>query len=247
MACRASLDIVARMGDGHRTMRYDEFMRLWHAGMSAAKLHRQHSTTESIEVGGMDRCFETYVEPSGGQQTPPFYVTAKLSFAWSALQERRATYSEEQVVRDVMGDEGEAQDTERPWLRIDVGLSATVTNGVALPFPSKAQCETWIRAVRRRLEGAERLLADDVVEERDDGKLAILAWQDEPKLEVSVRGDGSLALHAVSLEAWQSVRLPRRWEDSSRDDDPSPDLAAMFHRVRTSMQAWMESLDHLRV
>ncbi|WP_159397605.1 hypothetical protein [Sorangium cellulosum] len=81
-----------------------------------------------------------------------------------------------------------------------------------------------------------------------DGSVAILAWQDDPSVRLVCGPAGELRLHAIELSAWQAIDLPRRWDDPDRERDEPPyaQLAALLARVRSSLFAWMEVLDHLR-
>ena len=51
-----------------------------------------------------------------------------------------------------------------------------------------------------------------------------------------------------SVNAFQGIDLPRKWNDSEHepDDDPYEQLRAMFERVRAALYAWGEVMDHLR-
>jgi len=105
----------------------------------------------------------------------------------------------------------------------------------------------WAREVAGRLERIERLLPDEVVTDGKNGLPAILAWKGEPSLEVECTPEGELKLNAVKVAAWQAINLPRVWDNPEREPDEHPrsQLVAMFKRVRSALNAWMEAVDHL--
>ena len=55
-------------------------------------------------------------------------------------------------------------------------------------------------------------------------------------------------MESLKLDAFQLLDLPRRWDDPDREPDELPDrkLREMFARVKASLYAWMEALDHLK-
>ena len=52
---------------------------------------------EKLDVRSLDRSYEIYVEPVGGQDAEPFTVTAKLGWKWSALHTARTAWREKEV------------------------------------------------------------------------------------------------------------------------------------------------------
>ncbi len=228
-------------------MRHEEFARCWQAAFSGAGLPTFHGERELVDVAAMERTYEVFVEPGVGQQTRPFFVTAKLSYRWDALQTARSQCNEEDLLRAVLGDDHDVL-TQRPWLRVDVVLGATLPYGEPLPMPSQERRARWIDETTGRLERVERLLPEETVAEDAHGRLAVLAWQGDPVIKARCDARGALLLEGVEVSAWQAINLPRIWDDPERDEDPPPDheLERMFSRVRGALYAWMEALDHLR-
>lgn len=117
-----------------------------------------------------------------------------------------------------------------------------------IPMPKAAVWAKWAWEAVERLEEIERLVPEERVRDGEAGMPEILAWQGDPSIKSTCGVDGELKLTGVELSAWQSIELPRVWDDPERepDDDPADHLAAMFGRVRAALQAWTEVLDHLR-
>lgn len=228
-------------------MRYEDFTRCWQAALSGAGLSTFHGERELVDVAAMERTYEIFVEPGVGQQTRPFFVTAKLSYRWDALQTARSQFNEEDLLRTVLGDDHDVP-TLRPWLRVDVELSATLPYDAPLPMPSQEQRARWIEETTGRLDRVERLLSEETVAEDARGRLAVLAWRSDPVIKARCEARGALLLEGVEVSAWQAINLPRIWGDPERDEDPPPvhELERMFARVRGALYAWMEALDHLR-
>ena len=228
-------------------MNYDELRDAWRRALAESRLSILGFEDEAIDLHSMGRCFKVHVEPQGGQRSEPFFVAATLSWQWTALQTMRGQLCEEDVLTALLGRRASHTDTARPWLRVDVTLRAHVQRERALPMPGKAAWSRWAREALGRLEGVERLLPAEVAEEDADGGVAVLAWQDAPAVHLVCSPAGELRLHAVELSAWQAVDLPRRWDDADREHDERPDgqLAGLLARVRASLFAWMDVLDHL--
>ena len=228
-------------------MRYDDFKFAFSNALAGSGLRTWTGPTERLDLGNLDRRFKAFVEPIGGQDAEPFNVTAALSWRWDALKEARTTTTEEDMLTTLFGrDDADAFKTEQPWLRVDVTLVATLPWGKPLKMPPQSVLMAWMHEVVGRLEGTEPLLPDEVVEETDDGNLAILAWQGTPEVRATCAADGVLLLERVELAAWQSINLPRISDDPERRDrGPEEQLAAFFARVRRALHVWMETLDHL--
>lgn len=203
---------------------------------------------ETLDPDSLNREYVVYVEPIGREMTPPFHVSASVSFRWTALLTARMTTIEEDVLVELLGrEDAEGLDTEQPWVRVDTKLRAGLEWGKSLPMPSAKAWATWIRETLGRLENVERIVSDDVVREIPDGGHAVLAWQGDPRIKIRCNPDGELRLEEVEVHAFQGIDLPRQWDDSDRDhdDDPDEQLAAMFKRVRAALFAWGEMVDHL--
>ena len=137
--------------------------------------------------------------------------------------------------------------TERPWLRIDIGLNATLPYGKPIPIPPRPTWAEWVREVTGRLERIERLVPAKAFRKGKGGMLEVLAWHGEPTAEVTCAPGGELLLEGVAVAAWQALNLPRQEDDfePKPDANPGKQLTAMFKRVRSALHGWMEAMDHL--
>lgn len=227
---------------------YEDFKDAWGRALRDSGLPVMGEGEESLDLLSMDRSRVVYVEPQGGQDVEPFFVSAKLAWRWDALQAARTRSTEEDMLTQLLGRAtATALETEQPWLRIDITLHASLTLGKSMPMPSAAVWASWAREAHGRLKRIEPLLPDEVAAEGEGGMFQVLAWKGEPGVKVSCTPAGELRLEGVELSAWQAIQLPRHWDDSERNTDEPVDgqLAALFRRVRASLRAWMEVADHL--
>ncbi|MBL0194009.1 MAG: hypothetical protein IPQ09_07245 [Myxococcales bacterium] len=174
-------------------------------------------------------------------------MAASISFEWSALQAARAATCEEDLIAELLGDDGGVE-TERPSLRVDIKLHAGLPSGKRIPMPAATVWAKWSREALARLEKVEPLIAEDAVRETPEGRLAILAWQGDPEAKITCNPLGELRLESLTVRAFQSIDLPRTWDDPAREPDEAPhaQLRAMFERVRAALYAWGEVMDHFR-
>jgi hypothetical protein len=195
-----------------------------------------------VDLGNMDRTYLVYVHLPSSQEVKPFHVTARLSWTWDALQAARTATTEEDALMMFLGDERRWEDTERPWLRVDVRLSATLPRSSNLPLPGPTRWRDWLVDVNERLEP---LLLTDW--EAGDEEMIVLASRGEPEAEVHPAADGQLSLAGVRLSAWEGINLPRQWDDPDRvrDEHPYVQLADFIERVWEAMEAWNQSLARL--
>ncbi len=224
-------------------MTYEQFRTAWYEALTEAGMWSYLARpTETVHLGGMSRTCQVYVHLGHSREIEPFQTSASLRWTWDALQAARTATTEEDVVIQFLGDKGRHQDTERPWLRVDLILSATLPWGAPLPLPDPDMWRAWLADVTERLEP---LLSTDW-EPRDE-KIAILATRSEPEAEVQPSADGQLHLTGVKLSAWEGIELPRHWDDPNREQDEHPyeQLVNFAERVREAMDEWNQSLIHL--
>ena len=224
-------------------MNFEQFRAAWYEALTKAGMWSYLAPpTETVELGGMSRTYQVYIHFGHSREIEPFHVSARLSWTWDALQAARTATTEEDALMQFLGDEGRHQDTERPWLRVDVTLSATLPWGSPLPLPDATMWRAWLADVTERLEP---LLSTDW--ETRDEKIAIFATRSEPEAEVQPAADGQLYLTGVKLSAWEGIDLPRQWDDPDReqDEDPYERLADFVERVWDAMDEWNQSLVHL--
>ncbi len=230
-------------------MDYETFRAIWTEALQQSRLPTIGShATDMLDTRTLDRSHKVYVEPVGGQDAPPFHVTSTLSWRWTALNTSRGIYRDDDTLSEMLGRE-QTEDlvTERPWVRVDIELSAAAPYDKPLPMPSKAAWANWVRETVERLDRIEPLLPDEVMRENRMGMTEVLAWQSEPKVRVDCRPGGELMLEKVEIAAFQIVELPRLLDEPDRGDEgPEPQLQELFGRVRASLMAWMQAVDHLR-
>ncbi len=231
-------------------MGYEEFRAAWEDALRESKLSMMGLWgEETLDLRTTSRNYEVHVEPFGGQDAEPFFVAATLSFRWNALSTARTVTREEDMLTELFGRESAYDlETEQPWLRIDIKLNASLPYDKPLPMPSKAAWSAWARETMGRLDDIEPLTPAEKVRENEDGNLEVLAWQGEPAVKATCGADGQLHLEAVSISALQVIRTPRIFDDPDKEPDEPVygQLQEMFHRVRASLLAWMQALDHLK-
>jgi len=228
---------------------YDSFRAAWTYALRESRLRQIGlNATESLDLQDLDRTYKVYVEPLGGQDAPPFCVTATRSWTWDNLNTVRGTIRDENVLAEMLGrDQAEALVTEQPYVRVDIQLSASAPYDKALRLPSKAAWARWVHEIVERLDHVEPLLPEEILGERRMGTTDVLAWQDSPKITVVCNPTGELLLERVEVSAGQLITLPRLLESPDEDDrGPEAQLTDFFHRVRAALSAWMQAVDHLR-
>ncbi|HSJ53026.1 MAG TPA: hypothetical protein VLC52_04695 [Anaerolineae bacterium] len=224
-------------------MNYEQFRAVWHQALAeAGVLLGPFGPKETVDLRDMSRTYEVYAVVARSKQIEPFHVTAHLSWTWDALLSARAGTTEEDALMLFLGDERRHEDTERPDLRVDVTLSATLPWGSPLPLPAPDRWRDWLADVDERLE----LLLSTEWETRDE-KTAFFASRSEPEAEVQPAADGQLYLTGVELAAWEGIELPRQWDDPDReqDQDPYEQLVDFAERVWEALEQWNQSLVHL--
>lgn len=229
-------------------MRYEEFKTAWDEALRASRLPCHSPCVETLELLFMERRYQIYVEPLGGQHQDPFHVSAALSWRWDAALTARTATTEEGLLTELLGRDGSGEvQTDKPSLRVDITLRASTPYGKPLPMPNQAAWARWVREAMGRLERIEPVIPEANVREAADGRLEILAWRGDPEIQATCGADGDLKLEGLEVSAWQAIELPRQWDDPAREPDAPPDrqLDEMFARVRAALHAWMEVMDHL--
>lgn len=141
--------------------------------------------------------------------------------------------------------EREVLAVENPWLRVEV--TASTEWGKELALPAAAVWNQWARETLARLESVAPVIPSKKVREGHLGLPEVLTWQSEPELHVLCGPTGGLRLRGIEITTWQAIEVPRKWDHSSRRPDKRPDdqLTDMFKRLRTAMNVWKESMNHL--
>jgi hypothetical protein len=221
-------------------MNYEEFRILWHEALQEAGLISYHfRPEETIDINWMTRTYGVYVSLGVGRQKKPFSASAHLSWRWDYILIARSATTEEDLLRELLGQGRQYVDTEPPWLRVDVVLRASTPWGSPLPWPDETIWQRWASEVRQRLEP---LLPIDAID-KEHG-MEILSYRGDPTAELTCESSGRVVLTGVELAAWEGIVLPRQWDDPEREMDPWPEdqLADFADRVRQSLEEWEDCL-----
>jgi hypothetical protein len=230
-------------------MNYEEFRTAWDQSLRASKLPILAEGWETISLSEMERQYRVVVEPFQGQEAPRFLVTAELSWAWDALKTARSRTCEEDTLAELLGsDDAEGTHTAAPWLRVDVTLRASTPCDGLIAMPDASTWATWVKDMTANLERIGPLLPMAAIRGATDSPLELLGWNGHPEVVCRCGPDGELKVKMLERSASVIIALPRQWDDSDRDPDDPPDdqLAEFFGRVKASLYAWMQALDHLR-
>ena len=202
---------------------------------------------EALDLQSMERTVEVFVEPLS-RDSGPFHVSASVSYVWDSLATARTATTEEDLLSELHGRAGARRaKTDRPALRVDVSLRASLMTGKEIPLPKREAWIAWSREAITRLQRIERVIPKRQLRRGSGGLPEILGWQGEPELRVLCDADGALRLQGIEANAFQILELPRRWDDPDRKPDPRPDasLRTLFKRLKAAMFAWGEVMDHL--
>jgi len=226
-------------------MHYTAFKSFFtHALAEAGLLDPVTRPRETIDIDNMDRRYSIRLGLGAQQPAEPFTVTCKLNWRWDALKSARAASTEQDLLTELHDrDEAADMDTERPWLRAEVKLFASLPWGASSTLPNKA---TWRRFASEVTEKISPLFPVEQVEFNEG--IAVLGWCGEPAAQVQCEAGGELLLSGVELDAWQPVLLPRQRDDPDREPDPVPgeELVTLAGRVSDAMKRWGEAVKMLR-
>ena len=225
-------------------MNYDQFRAIWHEALEAAGLLPfPPFPSETVELRWMSREYSISVSLRRIPQAGPFHVTARLKWKWDAAQAARTSTTEEDLLVEILGQDGYYLVTEQPWLRVDIELRATLPMDSPLPMPDADAWRRWIAEVTPRLGPLLPMMGMD----EDEIEPAALSWRGEPIAQLRCDSDGQLYLTGVELPAWQGIGLPRQWDnpDRPRDDWPDVQLADFAGRLYRALQEWEECLEYL--
>jgi hypothetical protein len=232
-----------------REMHHDEFKAAFLDALREAELRAvpPFPSQELLDLRSTDRLVTIYIA-SGSDIGKPFHIGGEVSWRWDALQVARTATTEEDLLAELFGTHSAGKlKTDRPGLRVDLKLHASLPYDKAIPMPSSAKWAKWSREAIGRLEKVERLVSEKTTKRTPEGRHAILAWQGDPKLKVTCAASGELRLDSITAHGFQIIELPRIWDDPDRKADPHPgkQLSAMFKRMRAALFAWGEVMDHL--
>jgi hypothetical protein len=126
-------------------MNYESFRAAFDAALRESKLRMIGlNGEETLDLRSLDRTYEVHVEPLGGQDAEPFWVSASISFRWDSLSTARTAAREEDILMMLFGPEGvPKRKTTKPYHRIDIKLNASLMDGKEIPMPSGRAWESW--------------------------------------------------------------------------------------------------------
>ena len=88
---------------------------------------------------------------------------------------------------------------------------------------------------------------EHLMSEHEGHIFAVLGWRGQPTIRARSSADGVMHLDSLQLEAWQSVVLPRVWDDPDRrDTEPGIRLGEVVSRLGRAYEEWMDSVSELR-
>jgi hypothetical protein len=230
-------------------MDYEAFKAAWTLALRKSRLSPIGlHPMETLDTRTLDRAYEIHLEPPGGRDAPPFHITATLGWHWDALNSARGSLRDEDLLTEMLGRVGAAAHVTEPrYIRADIKLSARAPSDKPLPLPSPSAWQAWVRETGRRMDAIVPLLAVETMIENRLGMTEVLAWQTLPRVTAVCSDTGELCLEAIHIEAWQLIKLPRLIDAPGEPDEgPEEQLTELFERLRASLAAWMQAVDHLK-
>jgi hypothetical protein len=229
---------------------YDEFRTAFLMALGASKLPTLGTPPmeEVLDLRTTDRTLTAGVEPAERDSAEPFHLSGRISFRWDVLETARTVTSESEVVAELLGREDAYEvDTERPALRIDIKMLATLPWDKGIALPSATKWAAWSRDAIARLKSVEHPEPNAGAWDDDEASRSIISWQGDPEVRLSCRPSGELRLESICVSAVQEIRLPRHWNDPQREPEAPPDeqLKAMFERVGLALDAWGKAITDL--
>lgn len=141
----------------------------------------------------------------------------------------------------IYGEHSVHEDTDQPWLWVDIAFHASLQMDLYALFPSPEAWRKWAAAVTSQISPsfAEEFDNDDYVE--------IFSWCGEPVIKTICSSSRQFYLSSVKLSAGKGISLPRQWDDPERppEKDPFDAVVELFTWIRKNAQLWGESLNTL--
>ncbi len=232
------LDYETKLRSKGIMMNYQEFTDLWHETIKLEGMPGFHAlhTKETIGVSSMSREYRTFFYGPRFPITSTFQTSVEISWVWDALLSARYATTEEDMLMEIFGDFGIHEDTEPPWLRVDLCLSASTDYGSEIPLPLLDQWQRWLNDLSREIDP---FLPGGSLESNE------LAWHGLPEATIRFDLQGATYLKKVKLHAWQGITLPRQWDDPEKyEPDPSTQLHHFVSNLRQSLNIWQTSFEN---
>jgi len=225
-------------------MNYDNFCSLWFDALKSASFPSSFPLwpTENVDTKTMDRSYSIIIHwPSSVQLEGRFNVTASLGWNWDSLLSARFSTTEEDMLMQIFGDFDIHENTEQPWLRVDISLNAIVSYKHPMPLPYESTWRSWVSEVYSQVSP---IFGNEESKSGEEG--GTLTWCGEPEARFQCAQSGELFLMGVNLSAFQGINLPRQWDHPDKwDEGPEQQIDDFFKRVKTLLQAWDDSLRFL--
>jgi len=226
-------------------MRFAEFRDRLEGALQEAGLsfHDADRRVETIDLVDTVRSWKIYIRRAAPQSAEPFYVSAEIGFEWSPVDAARAYTCEEDLLAELVGRRKRPIRTEHRWTRIDLSLRAGLPYGSTTSMPEPHVFGAWTASV---LETADAAFTD--VEQKKGRIVAVLGGHGDVEVQAHCKPDGIVSLKALAISGFQTVRVPRAWDDPERrvaERDPRDDLGRLARRFKTALDEWTKSVSEL--
>jgi hypothetical protein len=223
---------------------YEDFRDMFRQAMRDAHLlSAPLLPSETLDLRSGNRSYRIFLHHNPGTNQPGLiHVATELKWTWDSILIARFTTTEEDLLTELLGPENAPDNTEPPFLRVDITLHASVPMDGFYPVPSGGSWRKWAAEVETTVRPYFFVYTTN-----DPEYPPFQSWTGEPEVELHCSPGGQLYLHGVSLSAWQLLRLPRQWDDPDRprDEDPLPALVEFLERAGEAQEAWGETLEYL--
>ena len=120
-------------------MRYDEFCDRLQDSLRQAGFSLSHAggSSETIDLAVQARRWQAFVSGPMPLQRVPFHVSARIGFQWDSLESARSRTCEEDLLTALFGTRKQTSKTTPRWLRVDLGLHATLPHGSTTLVPDR--------------------------------------------------------------------------------------------------------------
>ena len=226
-------------------MRYAEFRDRLEDALQEAGLffHDADRRVETIDLADTVRGWKAYVRRAAPLSAEPFHVSAVVGFEWAPADSARAYTCEEDLLTELVGRRRRPIRTERRWTRIDLSLQASLPYGSTTSLPEPYVFGAWTAAV---VEKADAVFTD--IEEKKGSIVAVMGAHGDVEVQAHCKPEGVVSLKAVAISGFQTVRVPRVWDNPQRREaerDPRDELGRLARKFKTALDEWTKSVSEL--